>query len=281
MNKNLTINNKRGFKPLFVYEDILMNKSIILNDNKNKSGIYRWINKKDNKSYIGSAVDLRRRLKWYFSIKALENKLTKDTSLIYRALLKHGHFSFRLEILEYCNKDVLLEREQYYIDNIKPEYNILKVAGSSLGFKHSPETLIKFKIRSLNTEGYNTIVVNQKNGSRMEYKSIREAARALNINNTTILDYANTNKLIKNTYLIISSKPINKLRVSLPLNAQASNDGDIKIFNSSTNSISQFSSKRSVAKYLSLEYNVIISATTVSIYIKSGKLYKGKYKIYI
>jgi hypothetical protein len=41
MNKNLTINNKRGFKPLFVYEDILMNKSIILNDNKNKSGIYR------------------------------------------------------------------------------------------------------------------------------------------------------------------------------------------------------------------------------------------------
>lgn len=32
-------------------------------------------------------------------------------------------------------------REQYYIDLINPEYNILKVAGSLFGYKHSPETL--------------------------------------------------------------------------------------------------------------------------------------------
>jgi group I intron endonuclease len=39
--------------------------------------------------------------------------------------------------LEYCNKENVISREQYYIDLLKPEYNILQVAGSSLGFKHS------------------------------------------------------------------------------------------------------------------------------------------------
>jgi group I intron endonuclease len=35
---------------------------------------------------------------------------------------------------------LILEREQYYLDSLKPQYNILKVAGSPLGTKHSEET---------------------------------------------------------------------------------------------------------------------------------------------
>jgi hypothetical protein len=46
----------------------------------------------------------------------------------------------------------LIVREQYYIDNINPEYNILKIAGSRLGSKHSVETLLKFKNRRLSEE---------------------------------------------------------------------------------------------------------------------------------
>jgi hypothetical protein len=42
-----------------------------------------------------------------------------------------------LEILEYCDPDKVVSREQYYIDLLKPQYNILKVAGSLVGFKHS------------------------------------------------------------------------------------------------------------------------------------------------
>jgi group I intron endonuclease len=34
----------------------------------------------------------------------------------------------------------VIQREQYYIDLLKPEYNILKVAGSSLGHKHTEES---------------------------------------------------------------------------------------------------------------------------------------------
>ncbi len=58
--------------------------------------------------------------------------------MIYRALLKYGYSKFTIEILEYCDTKDLLNREQYYIDLLKPEYNILQKADSSLGFKHSP-----------------------------------------------------------------------------------------------------------------------------------------------
>ena len=56
---------------------------------------------------------------------------------INKALLKHGYAKFSLEILEYCNSEDLLKREQYYLDTLKPEYNIVKKAGSTLGYKHS------------------------------------------------------------------------------------------------------------------------------------------------
>jgi group I intron endonuclease len=60
-------------------------------------------------------------------------------------LVKYGHSTFKLEILEYCEADrlIILEREQYYIDLLKPEYNILKIAGSPLGYKHTEESLAK------------------------------------------------------------------------------------------------------------------------------------------
>lgn len=62
---------------------------------------------------------------------------------IYKALLKYGHSKFILEILEYCKPTQCIEREQYYIDLLKPDYNILKTAGSLLGFKHSKESVSK------------------------------------------------------------------------------------------------------------------------------------------
>jgi group I intron endonuclease len=45
-------------------------------------------------------------------------------------------------------KDVI-KREQYYLDLFKPEYNILKVAGSLLGFKHSEKTKAQIRAKAL------------------------------------------------------------------------------------------------------------------------------------
>jgi group I intron endonuclease len=52
---------------------------------------------------------------------------------IYRALLKYGYSNFKFEILEYCTPEDTIKREQYYLNLLEPEYNILKVAGSLMG----------------------------------------------------------------------------------------------------------------------------------------------------
>jgi len=66
--------------------------------------------------------------------------------MIYRTLLKNDYSKFSLEILEYCAASKCIEREQYYLDHLTPEYNILKVAGSSLGRKHSNEAKVKMRV---------------------------------------------------------------------------------------------------------------------------------------
>ena len=67
---------------------------------------------------------------------------------INKAILKHGYYNFRLDILEYCAPEECIEREQFYIDALKPEYNILIRAGSSLGFKHSEKTKLRMKTKT-------------------------------------------------------------------------------------------------------------------------------------
>ena len=97
----------------------------------------------NGKSYIGSSVNLGRRFQEYFSI----SHLIRNKMVICRALRRYTYSNFSLEILEYCTALKCIEREQYYLYLLKPEYNILKVAGSNLGFKHSKETKVKMKNR--------------------------------------------------------------------------------------------------------------------------------------
>ena len=67
----------------------------------------------------------------------MEKEICNNNSLIYKAILKYGYSKFKLDILEYCLSSILIKREQYYLDNLKLEYNIFNIAGSLLGFKHS------------------------------------------------------------------------------------------------------------------------------------------------
>ena len=141
--------NKVDLIPVATYPNVENLKDTILKENSNKAGVYIWINLINGKSYVGSAWDLSTRFKQYFRKSFLENEIKKNQSKIYRALLKYGHSAFKLEILEYCEKDIIIAREQYYLDTINPEYNILKVARSLLGFKHSPESVeLMRKIRN-------------------------------------------------------------------------------------------------------------------------------------
>lgn len=135
-----TSSPKNPVLPVVEYSNADINKSQIFQENRNKGGVYRWVNKVNQKTYIGSSVNLTQRFYKYYSVKYL----LKHKTTIHQALIKYGYSNFILEILEYCDRDIV-SREQYYIDMLNPEYNILETAGSSLGFKHSQETLDYFK----------------------------------------------------------------------------------------------------------------------------------------
>lgn len=79
-------------------------------------------------------------------------KVKTRTSIIYSALLKYGYSNFSLDILEYCEPNIVIEREQYYFDLLKPEYNILKAANSRIGSKHTLKTkaLMSLKLKGKN-----------------------------------------------------------------------------------------------------------------------------------
>lgn len=147
-------NNKKSVIPLatYAYED----KGLAIKENRGKSGVYRWVNTLTGETYIGSAVSLSKRFSVYFSTKSVNEVLNRSKSKILSALLKYGYSAFRLEILEICNSNQTIDREQYYLDLLKPEYNILSLASSSLGKLHSEETKLKIsnslKGRSLSKE---------------------------------------------------------------------------------------------------------------------------------
>lgn len=122
---NLTIT------PIVTYSNADTSKIQIIKEIKGKSGIYRWINNENGKSYIGSSVNLSARLYRYFSLAHII--VQSKHSIICKSLVKYGYARVSFEILEYCNKNDVLVREQYYLDLLKPEYNILRIAGSSLG----------------------------------------------------------------------------------------------------------------------------------------------------
>ena len=102
-----------------------------------KTGVYKITNQINGKFYIGSSKDLSRRKKDHFR---LLKKVINHSILLQRAVNKYGIINFKFRIIELCEKELLISKEQYYIDKLKPKYNIYKTAGSSLGNKKSEET---------------------------------------------------------------------------------------------------------------------------------------------
>lgn len=131
--------------PTVIYSDFGEDLKTIYKENRGKTGVYRFTNKITGDTYIGSAVNLSRRFREYFSLNFLNKEVLKNKSIIYRALLKYGYINFSLEILEYTDKSSVLVREQYYLDVLNPSYNICKVAGSSYGRITKENTRMKLR----------------------------------------------------------------------------------------------------------------------------------------
>lgn len=112
------------------------------------SGIYLWYNCITKKYYIGQSINLgdikKGRLARYFRNSYLVSKIG-GANLIKKALLKYGHENFSVLILEYCSINLLDRREQFWINLLKPYYNILKFVKSNRGYKHTEISLRKMR----------------------------------------------------------------------------------------------------------------------------------------
>jgi len=197
-----------------IYDYADKDKLNILADNRNKIGIYRWINKINGNTYIGSSVSISVRMYTYYSLRSL----AKSNRLIDRALLKDGFSNFALEILEYTDKNNVLEKEPYYMDLFKPQYNIVETAGSTLGYKHTQESLEKIRDfilsdevrdrKALSTENataarrISIVVENIKTKVKQEYSSLTEAGYALGVSKSSVSQALINDRLLKKTYRI-------------------------------------------------------------------------------
>lgn len=250
------------------------------------------------KCYVGSSSDLSNRFRSYYSISNMERIVSKEKSIIYKAILKNGHDNFTLDILEYCQVDVLIKREQHYIDTLNPEYNILKIAGSRLGHKLSEKTK---KSLSISNRGFIPTFETRKNigeslKSSLAFKNSIKLRSKFVTNETKLKRYLksdgvsvkvfkagdliktfpSTNKAAK--YLGLSSSTIRRIpnkgaydNFTFEFNI---NDTRVWVYDFNKELIKVFNNTKEVSEWCN------IARDTVCTYIRSGKLYSDKFYFY-
>lgn len=97
-------------------------------------GIYKITNKINNKSYIGQSNNIKRRKNEHRCIEHETNKSLKS------AYVKYGIENFEFQVLEECELEKLNDREKYWIELLKPQYNRTSGGDGSPNHKVSEET---------------------------------------------------------------------------------------------------------------------------------------------
>jgi len=148
--KLYTIIKNNNIKAEAVFENLHLAKSRDTAKNylRGLAGIYVVINLVDGVSmYVGSASTNRLHSRLMMHLYYLKGNSRLATSV--KAL---GRKNFAFVIVDIIPEKItdktnftLLSHEQYYIDLLKPNYNILPLAGNSFGYKHTPETLEKMR----------------------------------------------------------------------------------------------------------------------------------------
>lgn len=102
-----------------------------------RMGIYIIYNVLSKKYYVGSSVDVDRRLSGHLNNL---RKGTHDNAHLQRAFIKHGETCFVWGLAEEVkDREHLLSVEQEWIDLVG-DYNICRVAGNTLGWTPTEET---------------------------------------------------------------------------------------------------------------------------------------------
>lgn len=106
-----------------------MSKFIIKTEVQELSGIYK-ITSPTKKVYIGQTINMFDRIKTY------ERKHCKSQYKLYNSFVKHGVDKHTFEVLEYCDIELLNEKERYYQDL----YSAIGKNGLNLMLTHTKDS---------------------------------------------------------------------------------------------------------------------------------------------
>lgn len=113
LNENINVND---------FPLIMSKNKMILKWNTKISGIYAWINKTNNKMYIGRANNLYRRV--YSEKRSFNNGKHENLKKLFNAVKKYGVGIFDVkELIRVTNKNDLIELEKYFISYFNTKNN--------------------------------------------------------------------------------------------------------------------------------------------------------------
>lgn len=102
-----------------------------------KPGIYRITRIDNGDTYVGSSAFIYQRWSQH---RVLLRKGKHHSPRLQRSWTKHGEDAFEFVILEECEVDQLLVREQFHLDALSAIYNTAKIAGTRRGVPQSEES---------------------------------------------------------------------------------------------------------------------------------------------
>ncbi len=88
----------------------------------NITGIYLILNKLNNFKYVGQSKNILER--WTTHKRELRNNKHCNRHL-QNSWNKHGEESFEFSVIETCKQEDLFIKEQYWVDTLQPQYNVV------------------------------------------------------------------------------------------------------------------------------------------------------------
>lgn len=133
------------------------------------SGIYRFFNRTTGISYIGSSSNIKRRIGYH---RNLLNKNKHWNRNLLNAWQQFTESDFVISVLEAVDPPMLLDRENYWMRECQPLFNIVKVAQRGRrGIKHSEESKKKM---SRTRKGKYCDSNNHRYGKKLSPESIQK-----------------------------------------------------------------------------------------------------------
>ena len=109
---------------------------------EHRPGVYMIMNIVTKKRYVGSTINVYKR---YYRHRQVWREQINDNIRMLEDAKKYGVESFVIGVIEYCEKEYLLQKEQLYFEKYKPEYNVWKWVFNAKNRAYTKEQIESFK----------------------------------------------------------------------------------------------------------------------------------------